>query len=90
MSRDPRPRRYTVYVAEVFTSDGARVLYVGSTARKLRQRKARHTHPGFGHQRRVVRMKRYASFATRPEAERAERRLARALRKRGERVIGGH
>lgn len=89
MSR-ARPRRYALYVAEVLAHDGSRVLYVGSTARKLRQRKARHQRAGFGHQRRIVRMKRVASFPTRQEAERAERVLARRLRERGEHVIGGH
>lgn len=90
MSRDPRPRRYTLYVAEVLTRDGKRVLYVGSTARKLRQRKARHEHLGFGHRRRVVRMRRYGSYPSRAEAERAERVLAKRLRERGAHVIGGH
>lgn len=60
---------------------GERQLYVGSTAKPLRERVAEHKVKA--RRRGAVTLLRYRGCATRAEAERVERKTASALRARG-------
>jgi len=98
-----RRRLYYVYVIES-TDEGRSVFYVGQSAKTPESRlkeqrscktycstcKCRHYAQGRGMKLRYDLFAQYNPLMTRPEAERVERWLARHLRKRGYRVMGGH
>jgi hypothetical protein len=101
-AKGPR-RSYTVYIIEL-SRDCVREpcafapVYVGQTAHAPEHRFAQHKAGGrlaagkphcFGVRLRYDLMKGIGPFATRQEAERAERAVADALKKRGHRVFWG-
>ncbi len=92
--RDPN-RRYHVYVIETIKR-GKRSFYVGQTGKKVEQRFKEHKsghHFSYAKGAKLLRKdltRKLPQLYTRQQAERAERLIARTLRKRGLRVIGGH
>lgn len=98
------PRHYYVYVIEVMEK-GKRTFYVGQSGKTPEERAREHASSckrfcpscGCRHYTHSDRVKlRYDLFSqynpldTRTEAEKIERWLARKLRQRGYRVMGGH
>lgn len=92
--RDPN-RRYYVYVIETLKK-GKRAFYVGQTGKKPEQRFKEHKagrHYAYAKGAKLLRKdltKHVPPLYTRKQAERAERIIARTLRKRGLSVTGGH
>ena len=96
-------RQFSIYVIELSRDCVAQPcalapVYVGQTAHTPEQRFAQHKAGGmlaapkahrFGVRLRLDLMKGIGPFATRNEAERAERALAEALERRGHRVFWG-
>jgi hypothetical protein len=102
MARRP-PRSYTVYIIELARECVAEPcalapVYVGQTAHTPEERFAQHRAGGrlaaakphrFGVRLRYDLMKGIGPFATRQQAEAAEKAVAAALEKRGHRVFWG-
>jgi predicted GIY-YIG superfamily endonuclease len=94
MNRDPN-RRYYVYVIETLKG-GKRQFYVGQTGKKPEQRFKEHKsghHFSYAKGAKLLRKdltKKVPTLYTRQQAERAEKIIARTLRKRGLSVTGGH
>lgn len=94
---DPSPkRRYYVYVIEEIRH-GKREFYVGQTGKRPEERFREHKRGHFGYLRggkaislRKDLTKKVNPLFSRVAAERAEKVIARTLRKRGLRVKGGH
>ena len=92
--RDPN-RRYYVYVIETM-KDGKRKFYVGQTGKKPEQRFKEHKrggHYSYAKGAKLLRKdltRKVPPLYTRQQAERAEKIIARVLRKRGLKVEGGH
>lgn len=92
--RDPN-RRYYVYVIETMKK-GKRQFYVGQTGKKPEQRFKEHKagkHFAYAKGAKLLRKdltKKLPPLYTRKQAERAEKIIARTLRKRGLSVTGGH
>lgn len=92
--RDPN-RRYHVYVIETLTKKG-RQFYVGQTGKKPEMRFKEHKkghHFSYAKGAKLLRKdltRKLPPLFTRTQAEKAERLIARTLRKRGLKVIGGH
>jgi predicted GIY-YIG superfamily endonuclease len=92
--RDPN-RRYHVYVIETM-NHGKRQFYVGQTGKKPEQRFEEHQkggHYSYAHGAKLLRKdltRKVPPLYTRQQAERVEKLIARTLRKRGLKVIGGH
>lgn len=92
--RDPN-RRYHVYVIETLRN-GKRSFYVGQTGKKPEQRFKEHKkghHFSYAKGAKLLRKdltRKVPPLYTRKQAERAEKAIARTLRKRGLRVTGGH
>ena len=103
MARRRSPRTYSVYVIElsracVRTPCALAPVYVGQTAHTPEERFAQHKAGGrlsaakphrFGVRLRHDLMKGIGPFASRAEAERAEKAVAEALERRGHRVFWG-
>ena len=99
------PHRYYVYVIEAVDRMGKTVFYVGQSgktpAERFREHKSectrfcsscgcKHYIRGKVKRLRYELFEQYNPITSRVEAERIERWLARKLRQRGYRVIGGH
>ena len=103
MRRKRTPRTYCVYIIELSractrTPCALAPLYVGQTAHTPEERFAQHKAGGmlaagkahrYGVRLRYDLMKGIGPFATRSDAEQAERDVAAALKRRGHRVFWG-